>query len=759
MSMDMTPCLRRIGLFLFLFLFVGGGQLGTSWAQQQEQEPVRVEADSLHYDEQQNTVSAVGNAVVTKGETTMKADAITVNRGTNALNAQGHVIVTDPQGQIEASSLQFELENETGTIGEGTVRLPRNQYILTGKLLQKSYGQTYHIENGAFTTCQCESFQKADWSVGGETIDVNLRGKGVVRGGTFRVRDIPLMYLPYGAVPVRADRQSGFLFPDFGFSNKRGFVWHQPFYWAINRSYDLTLTTDVETAARIGIWGEFRYAPSLQTEGQFSASYFNEQIRGPATTSTSTDRWSITGTHRQRFIDDVRLYSDLFFVSDDLFLREISHQALNLPSTDDTADWNLRTRRFTDSRVGGVKTWNNALLRSEAIYYQDLQQDQDFAFQVLPRLQFQGRQRFWHDRLEASLAVQGDNFFRNQGYRGQRFDLAPSLSMPFHLSNYVFGSLRVTGRETAYHLTSQDAGASELTTPRLRGDRTREIVQFEANFGTRFSRAFDFGWGRLLKLQHVVEPEVTYLYVPFVDQDDLPLYDSLDRINKRNAFIYGVTNRFLGKFRTTQSRDNVSEEGTEIRELARITVEQAYDPYRGLSRSKEHYSDVDLYGRLTPFPFTVFTFDATYDVGNESAATTRVGAFLQDPRPLPQTAPLLQHLQRASSLGVSYRFTSKRLVNQFNPDPDTSQTEINPPKEVAGSLVLRLSDSLLASYISRYDLNSSEFIGNRYFFRYISPQQCWFIDFGIIDKVNPREYEFRFLFTLVGLSSAGRTAF
>ena len=732
-----------------------------SWAQapSQEQEPVRVEADSLQYNQQQNTVSAVGNAVVTKGETTMKADTITVNRGTNELNAQGNVVVTGPQGRIEANSLQFELENETGTISEGTVRLPRNQYILTGKLLQKSYGQTYHIENGAFTTCQCESFQKADWSVGGETIDVNLRGKGEVRNGTFRVRGIPLVYLPYGVVPVHADRQSGLLFPDFGFSNKRGFVWQQPFYWAINRSYDLSVTAAVETAARVGLWGEFRYTPSVDTEGQFSASYFNEQIRGPATTSTSTDRWSITGTHRQRLANDVRAYSDFFFVSDDLFLREISHHALNLPSTEDNADWTLRTRRFTDSRIGGVKTWNNALLRAESIYYQDLQQDQDFAFQVLPRLQFQGRQRFWRDRLEASIAMQGDNFFRNQGYQGQRFDLAPSLSMPFHWGDYVFGSLRVTGRETAYLLTSQEAGSPDVITPRLRGNRTRETVQFEANFGTRFSRAFDIGWGRLLKLQHIVEPEVTYLYVPFVEQDNLPLYDSLDRINKRNTFLYGVTNRFLGKFRTSQSADNASEQKTEIRELARITVAQAYDPLRGLSRGQAHYSDVDLYGRLSPFPFTVFTFDSTYDVGNDSVATTRVGAFLQDPRALPPLAPLLQNLQRASSLGVSYRFTSRRLVDQFNPDPGNPQTEVDTPKEVAGSLVLRLSDYFMASYIGRYDLNSSQFIGNRYFFRYISPQQCWFIDFGITDKVNPREYEFRFLFTLVGLSSSGRTAF
>ena len=748
-----------VGSFTVAVLLIWAPSLVGAQVQQQEQEPVRVEADSLHYDERQNTVSASGNAVVTKGETTMKADTITVNRTTNALDAQGNVVVTDPQGQIEADALQFELEDETGTITEGTVRLPRHQYVLTGKLLQKSYGQTYHIENGAFTTCRCENFQQADWSVRGETIDVNLRGKGEVRGGTFRVRGIPLVYLPYGVVPIRNDRQSGFLFPDFGFSNKRGFVWHQPFYWDINRSYDFTLTTDLETAARVGVWGEFRYAPSRFTEGQFSASYFNEQIRGPATTSTPTNRWSITGTHRQRLTEAVQMYSDFFFVGDDLFLREISHDALNLPASGENADWNLRSRRFTDSRAGGVKIWDNAMLRTEATYYQDLQQDQDYAFQVLPSMQFQGYHRFWHDRLEASLALQGDNFFRNQGYAGQRFDIAPSLSLPFHWRDYLFGNVRVTGRETVYNLTSEDAGLSTLTTPDLQGNRTREIIQLEANMGTRFSRVFNTNWGRLLKLQHVVEPEVSYLYVPYTEQNDLPLYDSLDRINKRNTLFYGVTNRLLGKFRTTSAESESGENETEIRELARISVMQAYDPDRGLSRYQQHYSDLDIYARLAPLPYTLFVFDSTYDVGSESVATMRVGASLRDPRPLPQTAPLLQHLQRASSLGVSYRFTSDWVVNQFNSNPGTMPTDVDPPKEVDASVLLRLSNSFMGSYVGRYDLNTSEFIGHRYFFRYIAPQECWFIDFGVIDKVNPREFEFRFLFTLVGLSSAGRTAF
>lgn len=738
------PYLRCLLLFVVAFLVSGQG-----WAQTSpdEDDPLRVKADSLTYEEKTNTVTATGNVVVTKGETTVNADSIGVNRATNEVSAQGNVIVQDPQGEIKADALHLNMEDETGEITNGTVRLPRNQYVLTGKMLQKSYGQSYHIEDGAFTTCNCESFPKADWSISAKTVDVTLRGKGEVYGGVFRVRDIPLMYLPYGVVPVNNERQSGFLFPHYGFSSKRGFQWEQPFYWAINKSNDVTVTADFETAARVGVLGEYRYAPSENTEGQFLASYFNEQIRGPATTSTPIDRWSVTGTHRQRLMEDFRFYSDLFFVSDDLFLREI-----NLPFYPGVSDWDLRSRRFTDSRMGGVKSWSHALLRGEASYYQDLdpQNDQDFAFQVLPRMQFQGQHRLWQDRIEAGVALEGANFYRNQGYAGQRLDLAPSATLPFHLGDYAFGSFKVTGRETAYFLSSETQGQPPLPqSDRLGGNRTRETVQVDAQIGTRFSRVFDLQWGRLLKVQHVVEPEVGYLYVPFVEQDDLPLYDSLDRINRRNLFVYGVSNRFLGKFSTSPSAVTPATEGaapsqptTEIRELARVNVSHAYDPSRELTSSGDHFSGIDIAARLTPLPYATLTFDSTYDLGPGDVSTTRVGAFLRDPRPLPATSPLMQNLQRSTTIGVSYRTISDRLL-----------------KEIDSSVIFRFNERITTAYIGRYDLNAGEFIGNRYFVRYFSPQQCWFVDVGLIDKVNPREFEFRLIFSLIGLSSFGRTGF
>src|SRR5262249_57649088 len=89
------------------------------------QEKVQVKANALTYDQNSDTVTATGDVVVTKGETTVTADTVGVNRTTNEVTARGNVVVKDPQGEINSDTLHMEMEDETGELTNGTVRLPR----------------------------------------------------------------------------------------------------------------------------------------------------------------------------------------------------------------------------------------------------------------------------------------------------------------------------------------------------------------------------------------------------------------------------------------------------------------------------------------------------------------------------------------------------------------------------------------------------------------------------------------------------------
>ncbi len=725
------------------------------------QTPLEVKAKSLTYEENGETVVASGDVVVTRGETTLIADTVKVSRVRNELEAVGNVHLAGPEGTIAARSLKLELEDETGEIVDGTVRIPRNQYMIQGRTLRKSYGQTYEVVDGSITTCECDDVSNADWSLDADRFDVTLGGTGKIQGGLFRVRDVPLLYIPYGLIPVRKERQSGMLAPKYSFSSKRGFQWEQPFYFALSKSQDATITADIETSSRLGLLGEYRYALSENTEGDFSASYFNERIRGPASTTSPTDRWSVAGTHRQNLPMEVDFYSDLFFVSDDFFLRE-----LNTSVHPGLEDGEMRTRRFTDSRVGATKTWTNVQVRSEARYYQDLRNDQNDVFQILPQINVEGRRRFLRDRIQTGVRVEGTHFFRNRGYHGQRFDFAPWASMPFSLGRYLFGAIKVTGRETVYRTTSRakayalrdlsprlgfsrrTIGGTRVSTRPISGTSSREIIQVEAEAGTRVSRVFDVGWGSLTKLQHVVEPNISFSYVPQVSQERLPMYDALDRVNRRSLFVYGFASRILGKF---EPLDGASGKAARVRELFRFSVNHAYDPSRrlregdeqfGLSETGRHFSDLDMRARIRPFSFLSIAAETTYDVDQGDMIAARIGGYLRDPRPLPTASPVLRHLQRRTSVGLSYRTIADRLLKELN-----------------SRVVLRLNDYFTVAYFTRYDLNDKSFIGSRYFFRALSPQKCWAFDFGVVEKVNPDETEFRFSISLVGITSMGKSSF
>src|SRR5439155_1064242 len=188
--------------------------------------------------------------------------------------------VSRPSG---IGDITIELRGRTRALGIAGVATRGRPHVVRPKGKGKarpSEVALYAASNGVFTTCRCGGLEKPSWSIAGATSDITLEGTGVVRHATFRVKDIPVLYFPYFLFPAKTDRQSGFLFPRLANSNRRGFQYEQPFFWAINKSTDATVAVDLETAARVGVIGEYRYLLSRTARGNFTAAYYNEQIRG-----------------------------------------------------------------------------------------------------------------------------------------------------------------------------------------------------------------------------------------------------------------------------------------------------------------------------------------------------------------------------------------------------------------------------------------------------------------------------------------------
>lgn len=756
-----------------------------------DDETVTVDADSLTYDRDADTLRAAGDVIITVGGSVIAADQIDIDRKSSRADASGSVVVEDPQGRIRADNATFLLEDETGFLDEGEIYLPQTRFQITGAKLEKGLGQTYRIWDGTLTTCQCDE-GAPDWSIEGEEIDVELGGWGELRRGVFKIKDQPILYLPYGLFPILRDRQSGFLFPNFGYESNRGFQYVQPFFWAIDKSSDATISLDVETDARIGLLTEYRYLLAANAGGNIGVTYFNEQIRGTdadqvidaenlANPDVPLNRGSIIGYHQQPGPGGSRIYLQPFLVSDNLFLREMN-VLTDLPYE----NLNLSTQRYTTSRGGIAKVWDWGFAKAEATWKQDLVQKQSRVPQALPRITAQARQSLLDSHLLLELNTEAVEYYRAPLASGPRFDFAPQARVPFRIGPYAYGDARLILRETLYYLFDNDQPVyPPVITPANVNDplptrivphfQHREMLQLNSIVQTELSRIFEVeNLGSIRKLKHTIEPFLQYNYAPVVGQDDLPLYDSIDRIRARNTITYGVATRLLAKVGKGLSlvTEGVPPDETvgnalvgdqpygppvaptisgtslqaladeRIQELARASIKQSYEISQPVTPG-QNFSGVEFALRLTPVRFFGAQGRLIYAVEDPRLSYATAGINLYDPRPVSGPDDLfLPELRPANSLSIYYQFTGGGAVENLNL-----------------ATTYRVTNNFALAYLTRFDALDNSFLENWAGFRVISECDCWVVDLAFVDRVNPDTTGVRVQVSLVGLGSFGQQPF
>lgn len=730
----------------------------------EEKEEIKVTADTLAVSEKGDVVEAKGNVEVKRGEITFKAEELKVNRATQEVEAKGKVTVNIPEWKIKAEAVRLNVEEETGEIEEGEVFIERGHVSLSGRRFQKFAGQVYHIDQGAFTTCLCEDGPPS-WRISAEEVDLSREGVGTIRGGTFHILGVPVLYLPYGSFPIRSERKTGLLFPKFGSSSDEGFRFQQPFFWAISKSTDATFGVDVETRARIGLLGELRTVFSPEAQAQINLSYFNEGLRtnedddvGNRTIANQeipSDRWSIVAAHRHTNPSGWVTYSDIFAFSDDLFTRELVDR-FDLSSGQEA---NLRRSRFGRSRFGFFKSWRDMYLQGEWSYFQDFIQSDSRTFHKTPQLSFWGRQALGRTPLELRWRAEGVTYLRRKGADGLRLDLRPEIVAPFRLAPYLLGSFNLAFRETAYHLFQDEKDFDK--------NKSRELIELRGNIGSSASRVYSWDGPSLKKIKHVIEPEISYFFIPRAKQRDIPIIDGTDRINRRNLLTFSLTNRFWGKFAQgpigpPKDRDVeilTPHAGVDVREIGSLRLALSYDIDKE-RKGGDSLSDLDLNLRLTPTHYLTLGFDGGLNPGPWQVTQAAVSLGLSDPRPLTRRV-LDADFNRPNNLELGFRFIRRdflaELAENANLKLDQLRDERLIRRNVLGQLdvsaILHLTDHVLGLYNATFNTRDARFTTNRGGIKILSSCECWTVSLSVDRKTNPSKTSFRFRFNLLGLGS------
>jgi LPS-assembly protein len=126
--------------------------------------PVNIEANSITYYEDDDTIHAVGKVLITFARGFLKADTVMLNRVTNIALAEGQVLVHSDQDVLEGEKVSFNVVTKTGTATEGKMFFALNRLYIKGERLEKRGEATYRLENCTITTCDGNN---PDWRIAG----------------------------------------------------------------------------------------------------------------------------------------------------------------------------------------------------------------------------------------------------------------------------------------------------------------------------------------------------------------------------------------------------------------------------------------------------------------------------------------------------------------------------------------------------------------------------------------------------------------
>jgi LPS-assembly protein len=282
--------------------------------------PVTIDADEC--DKAGDIYTLTRNVEIRFNGYDFRGDMVTYDAASGDVTAKGNVSLDGGRRDMHISGTEgaYNIHSQTGKFynvrgstgsrfkGRNVTLTSSSPITFTGKMVEQIDSETYILHRGSVTSCE---LPHPKWTFNAAKIILKVGSSAHVYNTTFRLKGVPVFYLPYTSPPVeRLGRQSGFLIPNFGTSSTKGTVIGDSFYWAINRSMDATLGGEFLSKRGWTLQENFRYRPSDTAFLNFN--YFGVLDRGITTTSTDQTGKTISATTKQGG-EDVKLNAEKTF--------------------------------------------------------------------------------------------------------------------------------------------------------------------------------------------------------------------------------------------------------------------------------------------------------------------------------------------------------------------------------------------------------------------------------------------------------------
>ncbi|MGE0706178.1 MAG: LPS-assembly protein LptD, partial [Vicinamibacterales bacterium] len=566
----------------------------------------------------------IGNVeMICDDDTEVYAEEIRLFTKEQRAVATGNVVFAQGRNRIAASRAEFNTETRYGTFYDATgfasmegdddslpmqtIAGQETDVFFFGETVERIGERRYRITKGGFTTCVQPTPR---WELHAGTVILNIDDYTLLRGVVFRVKNVPLLYVPIIYYPTKdEDRATGILLPSYGSSTVMGQTISNAFFWAISRSQDATLTHEWYSKAGQGFGGEYRYNLGAGSEGTLNATML-KQVVGSEGGFTEGDarEYRLEGRFNQRLPAGFRARGSInYFTS--LTQQLISQSDITRASNGQ--------RRIGANVVGA---WRSFSLNADAQYYENFRDlTTSNVSGGMPRVAISQNERPLFRNAPVYVSF-GSEFARIQnearsrdGVRDlslTRFDVSPEVRVPFNRWQWLTVNSSVSWRDT-YYTRSLDPDEQD---PAIGGplildeSLNRNYFTFQSDIvGPAFNRIWDTpNSGYAERIKHSVEPFVRVQRTTATEDFERVIqYDGIDRaIGGTTKFEYGIENRIYAK-RPIGGRASVA------REILRIGLRQTYytdsrqaqndfDYHTGVGSEESRYSPIALDVRATP---------------------------------------------------------------------------------------------------------------------------------------------------------------
>jgi LPS-assembly protein len=540
--------------------------------------PTFIGAKASRYQQEEQVASLAGDVVMRQGSMQIEADEASLHQAENRGELNGDVKLRDNGALIVGDHADIQLDTGEAQIDNAEYVLHKSRIRGNALYAKRAENAIIRLKDGTYTTCEPNSNA---WQLKGNNITLNpATGFGTATNVTLRVKDIPVLYTPYIYFPIDDRRQSGFLPPTIGSGSDTGFMMVTPYYFNLAPNYDATLYPRYMSKRGMLMEGEFRYL-TKSSEGQFGGAYLNDEDNDRSKqTDYDKQRYMLNWQHKGGLDSRVLTEVDYTNISDPFYFQDLESDQIGIETNDfvnqqgavtyrgDTFNARLNVQAYQLATISDITPYNRMpqITFNGALPYHPGGLDFSYNTEIV-RFERDLRNGFVYNEdgvLDTSVNADGRRIDTNvtglARSNGNRLTLAPTISRNFE-SSYGFIKPSIKYMYSQYDLDLDSRGkASLLDDEKFNSSQRRGIPITSVDSGLYFDRNTQmFG----TNYRQTLEPRLFYLYVPYQDQTDIPVFDTSentfsysslfrdnrftgsDRVGDENKLSLGVTSRWI----------------------------------------------------------------------------------------------------------------------------------------------------------------------------------------------------------------------